>query len=53
MFYCLEVSNNYDLFVKLYQSMNQRESKFFEHPQFYFNTESSAFKVAYLLINLT
>ncbi|KAM3141116.1 hypothetical protein pb186bvf_006721 [Paramecium bursaria] len=53
MFYCLEVSNNYDLFVKLYQSMNQRESKFFEHPSFYFNTESSAFKVAYLLINLT
>ncbi|KAM3141114.1 hypothetical protein pb186bvf_006719 [Paramecium bursaria] len=33
--------------------MNQRESKFFEHPSFYFNTESSAFKVAYLLINLT
>lgn len=53
MFYCLEVTNNYDHFIKLCNLINTRESKFFEYPAFYYKTEEQSYKVGYLLLNLT
>ncbi|CAD8138477.1 unnamed protein product [Paramecium octaurelia] len=53
MLYCLEVTNNYDQFIKLCNLINTRESKFFEYPSFYYKTEEQSYKVGYMLLNLT
>lgn len=52
MFFCLEITNNYDQFIKLCNQNNTRESKFFEYPSFHYRTEEQASRVGFLQTNL-